>query len=171
MENECLENRYNSNRSLEVDVNLFYTEYLGLLINLHTEVIKAIEELPQEALDFKPSEDIPSICVLVVHIAGAERYWIGDVAAMDPSDREREAEFKARGLSASTLGQRLDISMEYARTRLSSMSMEDLADSRVSPRDSRQFTVSWALLHALEHTAIHLGHIQIIRQLWRHSHP
>ena len=26
--------------------------------------------------------------------------------------------------------------------------------------------VAWALLHALEHTAIHLGHMQIMRQLW-----
>jgi hypothetical protein len=26
--------------------------------------------------------------------------------------------------------------------------------------------VGWALLHALEHTAIHLGHIQITQQLW-----
>jgi len=26
--------------------------------------------------------------------------------------------------------------------------------------------VAWALLHALDHTAQHLGHMQITRQLW-----
>jgi len=27
--------------------------------------------------------------------------------------------------------------------------------------------VAWALAHALEHTALHLGHIQIGRELWQ----
>jgi hypothetical protein len=27
-------------------------------------------------------------------------------------------------------------------------------------------TVAWAVLHAVDHTALHLGHIQITRQLW-----
>jgi hypothetical protein len=26
--------------------------------------------------------------------------------------------------------------------------------------------VAWALLHALEHTTLHLGQIQLTRQLW-----
>jgi uncharacterized damage-inducible protein DinB len=144
----------------------FFLEYFNRLSELHKEVKIVLDDLPQEALDFKPVEDIPSICVLVVHLTGAERYWIGDVAAMDPSDRDREAEFQARGLSKSTLNGRLDGMVEYTQAKLNSMTVNDLAVLRVSPRDSRQFSVAWALLHALEHTAIHLGHIQIIRQLW-----
>jgi len=27
--------------------------------------------------------------------------------------------------------------------------------------------VAWAILHALEHTGIHLGHIQVTQQLWQ----
>ena len=27
--------------------------------------------------------------------------------------------------------------------------------------------LTWCLAHALEHTALHLGHMQIMRQLWR----
>lgn len=152
-------------------MDTFFREYLNRLNDTHSEVNKALEALPQEALDFSPAEDIPSICVLVVHLTGAERYWIGDVVAMDPSDRNREAEFQARGLSASALKSRLDGVMEYAQTRLNSMTIQDLAALRISPRDGRQFTVAWAILHALEHTAIHLGHIQIIRQLWHQRHP
>jgi hypothetical protein len=26
--------------------------------------------------------------------------------------------------------------------------------------------IAWSLLHALEHTALHLGHMQLTRQLW-----
>ncbi len=37
---------------------------------------------------------------------------------------------------------------------------------RTDPRDGREYTVAWALFHALEHTALHLGQMQLTRQLW-----
>ena len=49
---------------------------------------------------------------------------------------------------------------------LDGLSLEELEELRISPRDGRQFTVGWSLAHALEHTAIHVGHAQITRQLW-----
>ena len=36
----------------------------------------------------------------------------------------------------------------------------------ISTRDDRNFSAGWALAHALEHTAPHLGHAQVTRQLW-----
>ena len=150
-------------------MDIFYQEYFNRLTGLHKDVSKALEGLPQEALDFKPAEDIPSICILVVHLTGAERYWIGDVAASDPSDRDRDREFQSRGLSESALKERLESIAEYVQIQLGSMTIQDLTASRVSPRDRKKFSVAWALLHALEHTAIHLGHVQIIRQLWERS--
>ena len=35
------------------------------------------------------------------------------------------------------------------------------------PRDGKKYTVAWALGHALEHTAIHVGHIPMLKQLWK----
>ncbi len=112
-----------------------------------------------------------SIGALVVHLTGAERYWIGDVAGRDPSGRDRAAEFRARGLDEAELKRRLDGSLAYARGLLEGLTLQDLDAARVSPRDGREFTVAWCLAHALEHTAIHLGHIQIIRQLWDQQQP
>jgi hypothetical protein len=36
-------------------------------------------------------------------------------------------------------------------------------------REARERTipVRWCLLHALDHTALHLGHMQLTYQLWR----
>jgi hypothetical protein len=45
------------------------------------------------------------------------------------------------------------------------MTLDDLGELRTGSRDSRTYSVAWALLHALEHTAIHLGHAHIGRQL------
>ncbi|MBZ0309597.1 MAG: DUF1572 domain-containing protein [Anaerolineae bacterium] len=144
----------------------FFESYLELMHSLHHDIEKAFTELPQEALDWAPLNDSNSINVMVTHLTGAERYWIGDVAAQDSSDRNRNAEFEVKGLDAAALKQRLQNSENYARQALESMQVTDLGLERSSPRNDRKFTVSWALLHALEHTALHLGHIQMTRQLW-----
>ena len=147
-----------------------YSEaYLERLEALHTQIEAALEGLPQSALDWKPVQDIPSLCVLVTHLSGAERYWIGDVAGQQPSGRDRDAEFRARGASAEDLKARLQASGDFARQFLGGLELEDMDAVCISPRDGRQYSVAWALLHALEHTALHLGHIQIVRQLWEQN--
>jgi uncharacterized damage-inducible protein DinB len=146
-------------------------DYIERLGALHTNVERAIQGLPQAALDWVPGPEMNSIGALVAHLTGAERYWIGDVAGHDPSGRDRAAEFRARGLDEAELKRRLDGSLAYARGLLEGLTLQDLDAARVSPRDGREFTVAWCLAHALEHTAIHLGHIQIIRQLWDQQQP
>ena len=110
-----------------------------------------------------------SISVLVFHLTGAERYWIGDVAAQEPSDRDRDSEFKVHDVGMDGVRKRLDDSLAYAHKSLEKLTLQDLETSRTSPRDGRKFTVAWALLHALEHANLHLGHIQITHQLWIES--
>jgi uncharacterized damage-inducible protein DinB len=148
----------------------FYQDYLERLVTLHQGVLDAIEGLPPDSLDWTPIDhpvaEMNSINVLVTHLTGAERYWIGDVALGEPSGRVREAEFQVSGLTQGELRGKFNAASVYARESIAKLNLEDLASPRTSPRDGRTFTVGWALLHVLEHTAIHLGHIQITRQLW-----
>jgi uncharacterized damage-inducible protein DinB len=145
---------------------LFYQEYLERLQDLHAGIQKELAGLPAEALDWVPASGMNSLSVLVVHLTGSERYWIGDVVIGESSDRDREAEFRASGLDVSTLTRRLDDALNYARAALERLNLADLDRQCLSPRSGKQFSAAWALLHALEHTAIHLGHIQLTRQLW-----
>lgn len=147
----------------------FFTEYLNLLEQRHHEVLVALEGLPPAALDWPPGPDMNSISVLVFHLTGAERYWIGDVAAQDPTERDRDAEFRVHDIGMDVLKKRLTDNLEYAQNTLDKFTIQDLEATRVSARDGRDFTVGWALLHALEHTTLHLGQIQITRQLWEES--
>ena len=66
------------------------------------------------------------------------------------------------------LKQRLANNLDYARNALSTFTIQDLETTRAG-RAGRAFTVAWALLHALEHTTLHLGQIQLTRQLWEQS--
>jgi uncharacterized damage-inducible protein DinB len=144
----------------------YFRDYMDRLEELHREIAASIQGLSLAALDWVPGRKMNSMAVLVIHLIGAERYWIGDVAGGNRSGRVRSEEFRVRGLSDQKLIEQLEQAEAYSRGILERFAIEDLASSRISPRDEETFTVGWALLHALEHTAIHLGHIQIARQLW-----
>ena len=55
-----------------------FADYLKNLEELHLEVLNAIKDLPQEALDWSPFPGGNSINVLVTHMAGAEKFWLGE---------------------------------------------------------------------------------------------
>ena len=147
----------------------FFTDYLNLLQDCHNHILESLEGLPPAALDWTPGNDMNSISVLVFHLTGAERYWIGDVAAKDPTERDRDAEFKVHDVGLDALKKRTTDVLEYASKALDKMSVQDLESTRISARDGREFTVAWSLLHALEHATLHLGQIQMTRQLWEQS--
>lgn len=133
---------------------------------MSTDILTALDGLPPAALDWIPGPDMNSISVLVFHLTGAERYWIGDVTVQDPTVRDRDAEFKVHEVGVDVLKKRLTDNMEYERAALEKLTIQDLEMTRVSARDGREFTVAWALIHALEHSTLHLGQIQLTRQLW-----
>jgi uncharacterized damage-inducible protein DinB len=145
----------------------FFEDYLNNLQELHNDIQSTIEEFPRTALDWTPpGSSLNSLSVLIVHLTGAESYWLGDVVARESFGRDREAEFQEREMGLDALTDRLTDSLVYARRVLEKLTLQDLETSRISPRNGRQVTVAWALAHALKHTALHVGHIQITRQLW-----
>jgi uncharacterized damage-inducible protein DinB len=144
----------------------FFKDYLKLLQDCHNGILQVLEGLPPAALDWIPGQDMNSISVLVFHLTGAARFWIGDIAAQEPSNRDRGAEFRVHDVGVDVLKKRITDNLEYAHNALEKMTLQDLEALRVRPSDGHEFTVAWALLHALEHATSHLGQIQITRQLW-----
>lgn len=151
-------------------MDVILTEILDRLQAMHRAVDKALEGLPDEALDWTPGPDMNSLGVLLAHTLGAERYWIGDVAMGLPSDRDRDAEFRMSGISATAFARQAQDTLGYSQSVLSQLTTEQLGEERVAPLFGQRVTVAHAILHGLEHTALHAGHIEITRQLWdQHS--
>ena len=115
----------------------FYTDYLNNLEDLHQEILYTINDLPQEAFDWTPFNGGNSLSVLIVHLTGAERYWIGDVVSGVPSGRDRESEFKVKNLKPGVLNARLQESWSYVAKALENLDLIDLEAKRRSPRDDR----------------------------------
>lgn len=143
----------------------FYEVLYDRFHNLHQEIRKAVEAIPEDSLDWKPNEAMNSVNVLVTHLTGAERFLIGDIIMGESSNRIREAEFQAEGLSRDDLLRCLDDSEAYMKSAFEKLHLNDLETLRVHPHHGRQISVAWALLHALEHSAEHMGHVQLTVQL------
>ena len=142
----------------------YFEDYFLNLKELHDDILNALKDLPPAAMDWSPATGVNSINVLVIHTVGAQRFLIGEAVAGEPSNRDRDAEFKAHGLDVEALTQRLNESFEYIHSVLDGLTVDDLAASRRFR--GRDTTVAWILGHALKHTALHLGHIQLMRQAW-----
>ena len=87
---------------------------------------------------------------------------LGDVACADPSGRDRDAEFTASGLGAENLLERLAQADAYAEKALGSLDPAQLGATRRLPIRGREISVAWAVAHAVEHGALHVGHLQMI---------
>jgi uncharacterized damage-inducible protein DinB len=144
----------------------FFADFFERLNEQHEGFKEALEGLPPQALDWRPGPEMNSITVLVTHTAGAQRYWIGEMVGQDPAGRHRPSEFEAGNQSAESITSRLDEVLAHSRQVLTELTMEDLPEIRHASLFDENVSVAWCLAHALDHTALHLGHVQITRQLW-----
>lgn len=143
--------------------------YWLFLDDQHRQIEQLIAGLPPEALDWRPvdgeGEATNSLAVLVTHTLGAERFWVAEVLGGQSLSRDRDAEFRVSGLDAAALRADLVWTEGLLRDVLTTTPAERL-EASVTVRE-RTVTCRWAVLHALDHTALHLGHMQLTAQLWR----
>ena len=143
--------------------------HLTVLNELWDQIKSLLEGLPQEALDWRPIQAegelaTNSLAAMVTHVAGSGTYLIKEVIGRQPVHRDREAEFFAREVNASTLRARLDAAASILEEVLSPLTASQMEEDR-KYRD-RTAAVRWIILHVIEHTAQHVGHMQLTRQLW-----
>ncbi len=81
-----------------------------------------------------------------------------------PASRDRDAEFATQATDASRLRSLLEEAGAETREVFSALSEADLAGTREAR--GRTVSVRWCVLHVVDHTALHLGHMQITYQLW-----
>ncbi len=143
--------------------------YLDRLEDLRGQISGLLAELPAEALNWRPIEGrddhaTNSLAVLAVHVAGAEHFWIAEVIGGRPETRDRDAEFATVAASATELIRVLEKVAGETREVLSELSESDLNGTRQVK--GRAVPVRWGILHVIDHTSLHLGHMQITYQLW-----
>ncbi len=142
--------------------------YLERIEDLRGQIKELVANLPVEALNWRPidNEDhaTNSLAIMATHVAGAEHFWMAEAIGQYPSTRNRDAEFVTETSTAAELLDRLEKVGQETKEVFATLSEADL--NHIRQVQDREVSVRWAILHVVDHTALHLGHMQITYQLW-----
>jgi len=133
-------------------------------------LLRELRALPEAVLN--APLDVPetnTIFASVFHAASASEYWLGVYVGGGQMGRDRAAEFSASGTLAE-LEARWQRCLETARQvidTLTSKEYDTMRDVNLAAGPDR-YSVRDCLLHVIEHVNLHLGHVQIARQVWSH---
>jgi hypothetical protein len=142
--------------------------YFDQTLENHELFRKAVADLEPEALAWRPASETSSIAVLVVHTLGSELEVLRCVRGL-PSDRDRDAEFVDRAVTAADLLTRLDQADAAVQELVPQMTDADLTSLRERPNRAPQLGWYW-LTRNLGHEREHLGHVDLTKQLYLHRH-
>lgn len=141
---------------------------LSRLEEMHQQYFDFMDGLSIEELDWSPGAEMNSLCVLAVHVTAAERFWIG-LGIDDVIVRNRPAEFQASGFELEALRARFTANRAFYRAAFERQDGDRLAEvvdvSHFMERPSQLVSRGYALIRGLDHTAEHLGHAGMTRQL------
>ena len=146
--------------------------YRRQIQSLLERVCGCLEGLSEAQLNWRPPmPGANSVYVIAAHTLGNARAWVLGIACGWPIERDRPAEFQASGPDAADLtaqARRLSDDIDAALAALAPSAL----DRRLLPAKSlfgegelREISVREALLHVVEHASLHLGQLQITRDL------
>lgn len=146
--------------------------YIELFKSAHQQMRDIIVDMSGDELIWCPIEgETNSASVLMIHVLGAERFRIHQIAGGIDVNRDRESEFVP---SSVTLDNLLDYLKEVdADTQKVFESLSSSALDKIVPAVrsyEKDEPVRWHVLHTVEHFGIHIGHLSLNRQLYLACH-
>ena len=146
--------------------------YSHQLRSLLERIGACLEGLSEAQLNWRPPIDgANSAYVIATHTLGNARAWVLGIACGQPVERDRPAEFRASGRTAADLvaaARQLSATIDTALVALSPSALDQ---RRLPPKslwgegEPQEISVRQALIHVVEHASIHLGQLQITRDL------
>ncbi len=140
--------------------------------SLLARVSASVDGLTAAQLNWRPSvPQANSIYAIAAHVIGNARAWILGIACGQPLGRDRPGEFASSGADASALQQDAVRLSGDIKAALSALQLSDL-DRRLVPArilwgegEPYEISVRDALLAVVEHASLHLGQMQLTRDL------
>lgn len=140
-------------------------EIIRLLEDQHTFAGHALQNASKEAINWKPATTpCDSLAGLVHHIVEVQRLWLDTVVGGEEVPPGLATAHASSAETAAELQQLMDDSLARSKARLESIASAQLDEKR--ERRGRTVSVRWCVYHTLEHTAMHVGHMQITRQVF-----
>jgi hypothetical protein len=148
-------------------VNLFLPYSRHKLVSQYMPRLrKCVESLTEEQIWWRPNESSNSIGNLILHLNGNVRQWLVDSFNHSKDERDRPAEFAAKGdILKAKLLEMLEWTVREAANALDRMSEAEL----LAQYEIQGYTVYGldAVYQVIEHFALHYGQIVYIAKMLR----
>jgi hypothetical protein len=146
--------------------------YRRQIQSLLERVCACLEGLDAAQLNWRPPmHDANSAYVIAAHTLGNARAWVLGIACGWPVERDRPAEFQASAPDAADLTAQQGRLSSDIDAGLAALAPSALDKRLLPPRslwgegEPEEISVRKALLGVVEHASIHLGQLQITRDL------
>jgi uncharacterized damage-inducible protein DinB len=141
--------------------------YLHVLEDLRGQLLDAVAPLDDAQVNRTVAGLRNTAGMVLRHVAGSERYWVGEVVGGRPAHRDREAEFGPDPVGKDEILAEIGRVAATTREVLQRLTAADLLQE-VEVRRARgagRETKAGALLHAVQHLAYHLGQLRYLARL------
>jgi hypothetical protein len=146
--------------------------YRRQIQSLLERVCACLEGLSEEQLNWRPPvHGANSAYAIAAHGIGCARAFVLGIACGQDVERDRSAEFRALGPDATDLTAQARRLSEDMETALAALPPSALDQRLLPPRslfgegELKEVSVREVLLDVVEHTSLHLGQLQIMRDL------
>jgi uncharacterized damage-inducible protein DinB len=150
------------------------------LIEVRNNLLTAVKGIDQHMLDFTPDpKTVESIATLLLHVAAIEWSWIFEDIFGEEMEYEK---WKYAFALREDLDQIKDKPLSYFKEVLIETrsqvfdaldQFEDKDLDRIFPEgkeEGRRFTLRWIIYHIIEHEAMHIGQISLLKRLYKINH-
>jgi len=138
-----------------------------------TLLLDAVKGADDALFQWSPGPEYNSAAILLRHLAGSERMWIGEAIGGIPAQRNRDAEFVHANPPRADVLASVEEARALTRRVLAAVTVEALqapvATSVTRGTPPARPTKMWALLHYLEHLGYHRGQTLLILKQGREA--
>lgn len=139
-----------------------------ILEDLHMDIMTLLETVGSDGMNWTPEiNDINSMYAIANHTILSQYWWIQENLNQEKIERNRPAEFNARAEDLKSL--RILFKEIESLTQKGLEKLQQQETQALRQVKERQVTIEWIVLHVIEHTALHLGQMQIMKQLWENK--
>jgi uncharacterized damage-inducible protein DinB len=133
-------------------------------------VFVKVRGLDRDAATRRLVPSMTTVLGVVKHLAYVEAWWFQDIFAGRTveypwTDDDPDADFRIEESDTLESVMSLYESMTEESRRIAAGATLDDVSRRTHPRRGTTFSLRWIILHMIEETARHLGHMDILREL------
>ena len=128
------------------------------LEQLSGRIADCLNRLSGEQIWTRNADNENAVGNLVLHLCGNVGQWIGSGVGGRPDNRQRDAEFAARGsITSAQLVEKLNAAVSDAANIIRNLPVEKLTESRTVQK--YDVSVMEAIYHVVEHFSQHTGQV------------